>query len=134
VLWFGKGQKYQFLSYPLPPVCPIPETVLQIKHWTTGVVMSCPSFFSKSNAPNKFFILFLKGLDYQFSSIKSQLRMMHSLRTIFVFLLQFFKIKVNYLLLPSFLMTQSKSTQLKAFSDSDWVIFPKRNDICTIFF
>ncbi|KEH32109.1 hypothetical protein MTR_4g113525 [Medicago truncatula] len=32
VLWFGKGQKYEFLSCPLPPVCPVPETVLQIKH------------------------------------------------------------------------------------------------------
>jgi len=51
VMWFGEGQKYQFLSCPLPPVCPVPETILQIKHWTTGVVMSCPSFFSKSSAP-----------------------------------------------------------------------------------
>jgi len=48
VMWFDEGQKYQFLSCPLPPVCPIPETVLQIKHRTTGVVLSCPSFFSKS--------------------------------------------------------------------------------------
>ena len=32
VLWFGERQKYQFLSSPLPPVCPVPETVLQIKH------------------------------------------------------------------------------------------------------
>jgi len=51
VLWFGGGQKYQFLCCPLPPVCPVPETVLQIKHWTTEIVLSCPSFFSKSNAP-----------------------------------------------------------------------------------
>jgi len=50
VLWFGEGQKYQFLYCPLPPVCHVPETVLQIKHWTTGVVLSCLSFFSKSNA------------------------------------------------------------------------------------
>jgi len=49
VLWFGEGQKYQFLSCALPPVCPVPETVLQIKHRTTGVILSCPSFFSKSN-------------------------------------------------------------------------------------
>jgi len=28
VLWFGEGQKYQFLSCPLPPVYPVPETVL----------------------------------------------------------------------------------------------------------
>jgi len=48
-LWFGEGQKYEFLSCPLPPVCPVPETVLQIKHWTTRVVLSCPSFYSKSN-------------------------------------------------------------------------------------
>jgi len=51
VLWFGEGQKYEFLSCSLSPVCLVPETVLQIKHWTTGVVLSCPSFFSKSNAP-----------------------------------------------------------------------------------
>jgi len=50
VLWFGEGQKYQFLSCPLSPVYPVPETVLQIKHRTTRVVMSYPSFFSKSNA------------------------------------------------------------------------------------
>jgi len=50
VLWFGEGQKYQFLSCSLPPVCPVPESVLQIKHWTTEVVLLCPSFFSKSNA------------------------------------------------------------------------------------
>jgi len=43
VLWFSEGQKH--------PICPVPETVLQIKHWTTEVVLSCPSFFSKSNAP-----------------------------------------------------------------------------------
>ncbi len=46
VLWFGEGQKYKFLSCPLPPVCPVPETVLQIKHWTTVVVLSCPSFLA----------------------------------------------------------------------------------------
>jgi len=40
VLWFDEEQKYQFLSCPLPPVCPVPE-----------VVLSCPSIFSKSNAP-----------------------------------------------------------------------------------
>jgi len=51
VLWYGEGQKYQLLSCPLPPVCPVLERVLQIKHWTTEVVLSCPSFFSKSNAP-----------------------------------------------------------------------------------
>jgi len=51
VLWFGEGQKYQFLSCLLPPVCLVPETVLQIKHLTTGIVLSYPSFFSKSNAP-----------------------------------------------------------------------------------
>ena len=51
VLWFGEGQKYQFLSCPLPPVCLVPETVLQIKHWTTRVVLSYPLFFIKSNAP-----------------------------------------------------------------------------------
>jgi len=51
VLWFGDGQKYQFLSFLLPPVCHVPETVLQIKHWAAGVVLSCPSFFSKSSAP-----------------------------------------------------------------------------------
>jgi len=50
VLWFGEGQKYQFLSCPLPLVCHVPETVLQIKHWRTWVVLSCLSFFSKSNA------------------------------------------------------------------------------------
>jgi len=50
VTWFGEGQKIQFLSCPLPSVCPVPETVLQIKHWTTGVVLSCPSFFNKLNA------------------------------------------------------------------------------------
>jgi len=32
VLWFGEGQKYEFLSCPLPPIYPVPETVLQIKH------------------------------------------------------------------------------------------------------
>ena len=32
VLWFGEGQKFQFLSYPLPIICHVPETVLQIKH------------------------------------------------------------------------------------------------------
>ena len=30
MLWFGEGQKIQFLSCPLPLVCPVPETVLQI--------------------------------------------------------------------------------------------------------
>jgi len=35
VLWFGDEQKYQFLFCLLPPVCLVPETVLQIKHWTT---------------------------------------------------------------------------------------------------
>ncbi|KEH24736.1 hypothetical protein MTR_6g004190 [Medicago truncatula] len=50
VLWFGEGQKYEFLLCPLPLVCPVPETVLQIKHWTSRVVLSYPSFFSKSNA------------------------------------------------------------------------------------
>jgi len=50
VLWFDEGQKYQFLSSHLPQVCHVPETVLQIKHRTTGVVLSCPSFFNKSNA------------------------------------------------------------------------------------
>jgi len=50
VLWFGEGQKYQFLSCPLPPVYHVTETVLQIKHWTTEVVLFCPSFCSKSNA------------------------------------------------------------------------------------
>jgi len=50
VLWFGEGQKFQFLSYPLPIICHVPETVLQIKHWTTGIVQSCPSFFNKPNA------------------------------------------------------------------------------------
>jgi hypothetical protein len=50
VLWFGKGQKFQFLSCILPPICLVPKTVLQIEHWTTGVVLSCPSFFSRSNA------------------------------------------------------------------------------------
>jgi len=51
VLWLGEGQKFQFLSCPLPPVCPISETVLQIEHWITEVVLSYPSFFNKSNAP-----------------------------------------------------------------------------------
>jgi len=50
VLWFSEGQKYEFLSCPMHPVCPVPETVLQIKHWTTEVILSCPSFFNKSNA------------------------------------------------------------------------------------
>jgi len=35
VLWFGEGQKYEFLSCPLSPVCHVPKIVLQIKHWTT---------------------------------------------------------------------------------------------------
>jgi len=54
VLWFREGQKYQFLSYYLPSVCPLPETILQIKHWTTEVLLSFLSFFSKSNAPYSF--------------------------------------------------------------------------------
>ena len=29
MLRFGAGQKYQFLCCPLPPVCLVPETVLQ---------------------------------------------------------------------------------------------------------
>jgi len=41
VLWFSERQKYQFLSCPSPSVCPVPETVLHIKHWTTRVVLSC---------------------------------------------------------------------------------------------
>jgi len=32
--------------HPLPPVCHVPKTVLQIKYGKTEVVMSCPSFFS----------------------------------------------------------------------------------------
>ena len=40
VLWFGEEQNYQFLSCLLPPVCPVFETVLQIKHRTTEVVRS----------------------------------------------------------------------------------------------
>ena len=50
VMWFGEGQKFQFLSRPLPPDSSVPEIVLQIKHWTTEVVLSRPSFFNKSNA------------------------------------------------------------------------------------
>ena len=51
MMWFGEGQKYEFLSRPLPLVCHVLKTVLQTKHWTTRVVMSCPSYFSKPNAP-----------------------------------------------------------------------------------
>jgi len=39
-VWFGEGQKYEFLFCPLPPVCPTPEAVLQIKHRTIRVVLS----------------------------------------------------------------------------------------------
>ncbi|RHN60122.1 hypothetical protein MtrunA17_Chr4g0021971 [Medicago truncatula] len=53
VLWFGEGQKYQFLSCPLPPVFPIPETVLQIKYWTTGVVLSSPYFLAYQTHPKR---------------------------------------------------------------------------------
>jgi len=51
LLWFTEGQNYQFLSCPLPPVCHVPETIIEIKHKTTEVVLSCPLFFSKSNTP-----------------------------------------------------------------------------------
>ena len=54
MMWFGERQKYEFLSYPLPQICHVPETVLQIKHWTTEVVLSCTPFFSKSNTPLSF--------------------------------------------------------------------------------
>ena len=30
VLWFGEGREFQFLSCPLPPICLVSETVLQI--------------------------------------------------------------------------------------------------------
>jgi len=51
VLWFGEGQKYQFLSCLLPAIYLASEIVLQIKHWTTWIVLSCLLFFNKSNAP-----------------------------------------------------------------------------------
>jgi len=47
VKWFAEGQKYQFLSCPLPLICPVPETVLQIKHWITEVVLFRPYFLAK---------------------------------------------------------------------------------------
>jgi len=55
VLWFIKGQEFQFLSCLLPPICYVPETILQIKHCRTGVVLFCPSFFSGSAHPNTYF-------------------------------------------------------------------------------
>jgi len=30
VLWFSEGYKFQFLSCPLPPICPVSKTFLQI--------------------------------------------------------------------------------------------------------
>jgi len=44
VMWFSKGHKFLFLSCPLNPVCHVSKTVLQIKNYTTEVIMSCPSF------------------------------------------------------------------------------------------
>jgi len=38
VLYFSEGQKFQFLSYPLPPVYFVPKTVLQIIHYKIVVV------------------------------------------------------------------------------------------------
>ena len=35
VLWFGEGRKFLFLSCLLPPVCFVPEAVIQIKHFAT---------------------------------------------------------------------------------------------------
>jgi len=46
VLWFSEGREFQFLLCPMPPICPFPENGLQLKHRTTGVVISCPSFLT----------------------------------------------------------------------------------------
>jgi len=53
VLWFNKGQEFQFLFCLLPLVCFVPEALLKIKHYTIRVVISCASFFNKSNAAPK---------------------------------------------------------------------------------
>ena len=39
VLRFSEGHNFQFLCCPFPPVCLVPKKVLQIKHYTTEVVL-----------------------------------------------------------------------------------------------
>jgi len=34
-LWFSKRQEFHFVFFPLPPTYSPPETILQIKHFTT---------------------------------------------------------------------------------------------------
>ena len=46
VMWFSEEQKIILLSCPLCPVCLVPETVLQIKHYITKVVILCPYFLT----------------------------------------------------------------------------------------
>jgi hypothetical protein len=54
VMCFSEGQKFQFLSGPLPPICHVSEFFLQIKQCITMLYIVISFIFSRSNAPYNF--------------------------------------------------------------------------------